>query len=221
MSLKGKTLGIWGYGKIGQLVAKYGLAFDMRVIVWGSNTSRQKACEDGLEVATTIQDFFSRSDVLSLHLRLHDATRGIVKSEMLAHMKPTALLVNTSRAELIEPNALLTALNRGRPGMAAIDVYEFEPHYQDKHCCVLKNCICTPHIGYVEQDNYELYFAPRLTTSSILLKAHPAISSIQVRYRFVVKNCAAPRPAITPVDMQAVSANSHRWELPSPASHRQ
>jgi len=125
MSLKGKTLGIWGYGKIGQLVAKYGLAFDMRVIVWGSHTSRQKACENGLEVATSIQDFFSRADVLSLHLRLHDATRGIVKSEMLAHMKPTALLVNTSRAELIEPNALLTALNRGRPGMAAIVVYEF------------------------------------------------------------------------------------------------
>ncbi|HRH05566.1 MAG TPA: NAD(P)-dependent oxidoreductase, partial [Burkholderiaceae bacterium] len=86
MSLKGKTLGIWGYGKIGQLVAKYGLAFDMRVIVWGSHTSRQKACENGLEVATSIQDFFSRADVLSLHLRLHDATRGIVKSEMLAHM---------------------------------------------------------------------------------------------------------------------------------------
>lgn len=174
MSLKGKTLGIWGYGKIGQLVAKYGLAFDMRVIVWGSHTSRQKACENGLEVATSIQDFFSRSDVLSLHLRLHDATRGIVKSEMLAHMKPTALLVNTSRAELIEPNALLTALNRGRPGMAAIDVYEFEPLLPGQALLRLENCICTPHIGYVEQDNYELYFGVAFDNIINFVKGTPS-----------------------------------------------
>ena len=156
--LRGKTLGIWGYGKIGQLIAGYGKAFGMRVMVWGSESSRQRAQGDGLHIADSKADFFSNSDVLSLHLRLLDATRGIVTAQDLASMKPTALLVNTSRAELIEPDALITALNRGRPGLAAVDVFESEPILQGHALLRLENCICTPHIGYVELDSYGLYF---------------------------------------------------------------
>ena len=156
--LRGKTLGIWGYGKIGQIVAGYGRAFGMNVRVWGREASRAQALADGYQVASTRADFFAQCDVVSLHLRLNEATQGIVTLEDLSHMKPTALLVNTSRAELIEPDALLTALNRGRPGMAAVDVFESEPILQGHALLRLENCICTPHIGYVEQDNYELYF---------------------------------------------------------------
>jgi D-3-phosphoglycerate dehydrogenase len=156
--LRGKTLGIWGYGKIGQLLAGYGKAFGMRVLLWGSEASREHGLKDGLNVAATREEFFAESDIISLHLRLVDATRGIVTSADLQRMKPTALLVNTSRAELIEPDALLTGLNRGRPGMAAIDVFESEPILQGHALLRLENCICTPHIGYVEQDSYELYF---------------------------------------------------------------
>ena len=156
--LRGKTLGIWGYGKIGQLIAGYGKAFGMRVLVWGSEASRQRAQGDGLQISPSKADFFTECDVLSLHLRLVDNTRGIVTAQDLASMKPTALLVNTSRAELIEPDALITALNRGRPGLAAIDVFESEPILQGHALLRLENCICTPHIGYVEQDSYELYF---------------------------------------------------------------
>jgi D-3-phosphoglycerate dehydrogenase len=156
--LRGKTLGIWGYGKIGQLIAGYGKAFGMRVLVWGSEASRQRAQGDGLQISSSKTDFFTECDVLSLHLRLADNTRGIVTAQDLASMKTTALLVNTSRAELIEPDALITALNRGRPGLAAIDVFESEPILQGHALLRLENCICTPHIGYVEQDSYELYF---------------------------------------------------------------
>ena len=156
--LKGKTLGLWSYGKIGQIVAGYGRAFGMRVIVWGSQASRDRAQADGFETAASKLDFFQQSDVLSLHLRLADETTGIVTLEDLSRMKPTALLVNTSRAELIEPEALIAALNRGRPGIAAIDVFESEPILQGHALLRLENCICTPHIGYVEQDNYEVYF---------------------------------------------------------------
>jgi len=156
--LKGKTLGIWGYGKIGQLIAGYGKAFGMRVMVWGSESSRQRAQGDGLLIADSKADFFAQSDVVSLHLRLLDDTRGIVTAQDLASMKPTAMLVNTSRAELLEPDALITALNRGRPGLAAVDVFESEPILQGHALLRLENCICTPHIGYVEQDSYELYF---------------------------------------------------------------
>ncbi len=156
--LHGKTLGIWGYGKIGQLLAGYGKVFGMRVLVWGRDASRAKAAADGFEAATSQPEFFSQSDVLSLHLRLNEATQGIVKSEDLALMKPTSLLVNTSRAELIEPDALISGLNRGRPGMAAVDVFETEPILQGHALLRLENCICTPHIGYVEADSYELYF---------------------------------------------------------------
>ncbi|AVS83160.1 3-phosphoglycerate dehydrogenase [Paracidovorax avenae] len=156
--LRGKTLGIWGYGRIGQIVAGYGRAFGMNVRVWGREASRAQALSDGLQVATTREEFFSQCDVVSLHLRLNDETRGIVRLEDLSAMKPNALLVNTSRAELIEPDALIAALNRGRPGMAAVDVFESEPILQGHALLRLENCICTPHIGYVEQDSYELYF---------------------------------------------------------------
>ncbi|MDT8998839.1 D-2-hydroxyacid dehydrogenase family protein [Paucibacter sp. APW11] len=158
MVLKGKTLGIWGYGKIGQLVAGYGKAFGMKVLIWGSEGSRAKAVLDGLETADSREAFFETCDVLSLHLRLNEATRGLVIAEDLARMKPTALFVNTSRAELLTDGALVSALNRGRPGMAAIDVFESEPILQGHPLLRLENAVCTPHIGYVEQDSYELYF---------------------------------------------------------------
>ena len=156
--LRGRTLGIWGYGKIGQLVAGYGKAFGMRVLVWGSQSSRARAEADGQQAATSREELFQESDVLSLHLRMSDETSGIVTLEDLGRMKPTSLLVNTSRAELIEPDALIAGLNRGRPGMAAIDVFESEPILQGHALLRLENCICTPHIGYVELDSYELYF---------------------------------------------------------------
>ncbi|WP_119154136.1 D-2-hydroxyacid dehydrogenase family protein [Caldimonas tepidiphila] len=158
MVLRGKTLGVWGYGKIGQLVAGYGKAFGMQVIVWGSPASRARAEADGYAASPTCEAFFENSDVLSLHLRLSEETRGIVRLPMLQRMKPTALFVNTSRAELLEDGALVTALNRGRPGMAAVDVYESEPILQGQPLLRLENAVCTPHIGYVEQDSYELYF---------------------------------------------------------------
>jgi D-3-phosphoglycerate dehydrogenase len=157
--LKGKTLGIWGYGKIGSLVAQYGMAFGMRVIVWGSETSRRRAMDDGFEAAVSREAFFSDADVLSLHLRLNDATRGIVTLQDLSCMKPSAILVNTSRAELIEEGSLVAGLNRGRPGMAAVDVFETEPPLAGHPLLRLENAVCTPHIGYVERESYELYFS--------------------------------------------------------------
>lgn len=159
MVLRGKTLGIWSYGRIGQLVAGYGRAFGMRVVVWGSETSRARAAADGYDVATSKAGFFESADVLSLHLRLGETSMACVTLEDMALMKPTSLLVNTSRAEIIEPEALLASLNRGRPGMAAVDVFESEPILQGHALLRLENCICTPHIGYVEQDSYETYFA--------------------------------------------------------------
>jgi D-3-phosphoglycerate dehydrogenase len=158
MLLQGKTLGIWGYGRVGRLVAGYGRAFGMQVQVWGSAASREQAVADGHRAAADSESFFETCDVLSLHLRLNEQTRGIVRLDALSRMKPTALLVNASRAELIEENALVAALNRGRPGMAAVDVFESEPILQGHPLLRLENAVCTPHIGYVEQDNYELYF---------------------------------------------------------------
>jgi D-3-phosphoglycerate dehydrogenase len=156
--LRGRTLGIWGYGRIGQLVAGYGRAFGMRVVIWGREASRNQALVDGYEIAASREAFFEQCDVLSVHLRLNAETEGIVRLEDLSRMKPTALFVNTSRAELVEHDALIAALNRGRPGMAAVDVFETEPILQGHALLRLENCICTPHIGYVEQDTYELYF---------------------------------------------------------------
>ncbi len=173
MVLKGKTLGIWGYGKIGQLLAGYGKAFGMNVVVWGREASRARAAADGLAVAASCEEFFGVSDVLSLHLRLTDETRGIVKLEDLSRMKPTSLFINTSRAELIEPEALIAALNRGRPGMAAVDVFESEPILQGHALLRLENCICTPHIGYVEQDSYEMYFGSAFDNVVNFIKGTP------------------------------------------------
>lgn len=156
--LKGRRMGIWGYGRIGQLVAGYARAFGMDIQVWGSEASRQKAVADGFSAATSRQAFFSDCDVISLHLRLTPDTHGLITLEDLSQMKSSSLLVNTSRAELIAPDALIAGLNRGHPGMAAIDVFESEPILQGHALLRLENCICTPHIGYVEQDSYELYF---------------------------------------------------------------
>ena len=158
MTLHGKTLGLWGYGKIGQIVAGYGRAFGMKVVVWGSDASRQRALADGHLPAPSCESFFEACDVLSLHLRLSDETRGLVTLEALSRMKPTALFVNTSRAELLQDGVLVSALNRGRPGMAAVDVFEHEPILQGHPLLRLENAVCTPHIGYVEQDSYEMYF---------------------------------------------------------------
>ncbi|SEO32680.1 D-3-phosphoglycerate dehydrogenase [Duganella sp. CF517] len=156
--LKGRTLGIWGYGKIGQLIAGYGRAFGMKVVVWGSQGSRDKAVADGYAAAASREAFFGEADVLSMHLRLHPDTRGIVTAEDLARMKPTALFVNTSRAELVAPDALEQALNQGRPGYAAIDVFETEPLEATSPLLRIPTVLATPHLGYVERDSYELYF---------------------------------------------------------------
>lgn len=173
MVLHGKTLGLWSYGRIGKLVAAYGKAFGMQVLVWGGDESCRQAVSDGFEVAASREDLFERSDVLSLHLRLSDRSAGCVTLEDLSRMKPTALLVNTSRAELIEAEALLTALNRGRPGMAAIDVFESEPILQGHALLRLENCICTPHIGYVELSNYETLFSAAFDNVVNFIKGTP------------------------------------------------
>jgi len=156
--LHGKSLGIWGYGKIGERVAGYGRAFGMQVRVWGSEASRARAQADGHEAAADRESFFETSDVLSLHLRLVPATRGLVTLDDLSRMRREALFVNTSRAELLADGALVSALNRGRPGMATVDVFEHEPILQGHPLLRLENAVCTPHIGYVEQESYELYF---------------------------------------------------------------
>jgi D-3-phosphoglycerate dehydrogenase len=174
VSLKGRTLGIWGYGRVGSLVAGYGRAFGMQVLVWGSDTSRQRAIAEGHKAATTRAQLFTDSDVLSLHLRLADETRGMIGMEDLSRMKPTALFVNTSRAELVDDNALVTALNRGRPGMVAVDVFESEPILQGHPLLRLENAVCTPHIGYVENDSYELYFEAAFQNVVNFLQGSPS-----------------------------------------------
>jgi D-3-phosphoglycerate dehydrogenase len=157
--LRGKTLGIYGYGRIGSTVANYGRAFGMKVLVWARKHSLARARADGWAAARDKETFFSACDVLSLHMRLVEATRGIVTAADLARMKPTALLVNTSRAQLIASGALLEALKAGRPGMAAVDVYEKEPVLDpDYPLFALDNVVCTPHIGYVSYDEYEIQF---------------------------------------------------------------
>ena len=156
LGLRGKTLGIYGYGKLGGVVAGYGKAFGMKVLVWGRETTIAKARAAGYATASSKQEFFEQSDVLSLLVRLVDETRGIVTAADLARMKPTALLVNTARAGLIEPGALEAALRAGRPGMAAVDVYEDEPVLNGKHpLLAMDNAVCTPHLGYVERDGLE------------------------------------------------------------------
>jgi len=159
-SLRGKTLGIYGYGRIGRTVAGYGKAFGMNVLVWAREASRERARGDGYATAPSKRAFFESCDVLSLHMRLVAETRGIVTRDDLSCMKPTALLVNTSRAPLIEAGALVDALRAGRPGMAAVDVYEDEPLRDPGHpLLAMDNVVCTPHIGYVTRDEYELQFS--------------------------------------------------------------
>lgn len=157
LGLRGRTLGIFGYGSIGSVVAGYGRAFSMNVLVWGRAGSLERAQSDGFQVVNSQRELFEHSDVLSLHIKLSNETRGIVTADDLAAMKPTALLVNSSRAGLIEAGALEAALKAGRPGFAAVDVYEEEPVI-DHPLLHLDNAICTPHLGYVEKDSYELYF---------------------------------------------------------------
>jgi D-3-phosphoglycerate dehydrogenase / 2-oxoglutarate reductase len=171
--LRGKTLGIWGYGRIGQLVAGYGRAFGMQVTIWGSEASRARAVQDGYQASESREAFFSEADVLTLHLRLSESTEHIVQAEDLARMKPTALLVNTSRAELIDTNTLIHALNKGRPGLAAVDVFDSEPILQGTALLRLENCICTPHIGYVEKESYELYFGAAFDNVVNFIKGTP------------------------------------------------
>lgn len=156
--LHGRTLAILGLGNIGVQVARAGQALGARILVWGREGSRQKAAENGWEVATSREAFFEQADVLSILIRLSPQTQGHVTAQDLARMKPDAILVNTARAELIEPGALYAALRAGRPGFAAVDVYEKEPVLAQRHPLQdLPNCLCTPHLGFVERDNYESY----------------------------------------------------------------
>jgi D-3-phosphoglycerate dehydrogenase len=158
--LRGKTLGIYGYGRIGSVVAGYGKAFGMNILIWARDGSLNQARSEGYATARSKEQLFSDCDVLSLHMRLVEATRGIVTGQDLARMKPTALLVNTSRAGLIEPGALLAALKAGRPGGAAVDVYEEEPVLGINYpLFAMDNVVCTPHIGYVTRDEYEIQFS--------------------------------------------------------------
>jgi D-3-phosphoglycerate dehydrogenase / 2-oxoglutarate reductase len=159
-SLRGRTLGLYGYGRIARVVADYGRAFGMTVVVWAREASLARARQDGLTAASSKDAFFADCDIVSLHMRLVEATRGIVRADDLARMKPTALLVNTSRAPLIAPGALESALRAGRPGMAAVDVYEEEPVTDTRHPLLsLDNVVCTPHIGYVTREEYETQFS--------------------------------------------------------------
>ncbi|HBH03555.1 MAG TPA: 3-phosphoglycerate dehydrogenase [Candidatus Rokubacteria bacterium] len=159
VGLRGKTLGIWGYGRIGAVVAGYGRAFGMDVLAWGREASLARARADGCAVAASREALLEQSDVLSLHVRLVDATRGMLTAADLARMKPTALLVNTSRAGLIAPGALEAALRAGRPGLAAVDVFEEEPVLGARHpLLALDSVVATPHLGYVERGQLESMF---------------------------------------------------------------
>lgn len=172
--LRGRTLGIWGHGKIGTLVAGYGRAFGMNVLVWGREGSLSRARSDGFSTAADRQSLFGQSDVLSLHIKLDKDTRGIVTAADLARMKTGALLVNTSRAELVEPGALEAALRSGRPGFAAVDVYEEEPVLGASHpLLALDNALCTPHLGYVEKDSYESYFGQAFDQVVAFVQGNP------------------------------------------------
>jgi D-3-phosphoglycerate dehydrogenase len=159
VAVKGKTLGIYAFGRIGNLVAHVGRAFGAKVICWGREGSIGRARQAGYEIAESRESFFGEADILSLHLPLNNETRGIVTREDLSRMKPTALMVNTSRAGLIAEGALVEALKAGRPGFAAVDVYEEEPVIGADHPLLkIDNVTCTPHLGYVEKDTYEEYY---------------------------------------------------------------
>jgi D-3-phosphoglycerate dehydrogenase len=193
--LLGRRLGVWSYGRIGRQVSAYGRAFGMRVWVWGGERSTADARADGFEVAPSREAFFSDSDAVSLHLRSNAQTRGIVTAADLARMAPDAVLVNTSRAQLIADGALVAALQEGRPGFAAVDVYDQEPVMGEGHpgtdhpLISLPNALCTPHIGYVERDNYELYFGTAFDNINAYADGRP-------------QNLANPE-AITPPDPES------------------
>jgi len=173
-TLRGTTLGIYGYGRIGRVVAGYGHAFGMPVVVWASEASRQQAGRDGETVADGREAFFESCDVVSLHLRLTDATRGIVTGADLGRMRPTSLLVNTSRAGLIQPGALVEALRAGRPGFAAVDVFDHEPLLDPTDpLLTMDNVVCTPHLGYVTLDEWELQFADVFDQINAFAAGHP------------------------------------------------
>ena len=172
--LAGKVLGVYGFGRIGKQVCHLGKAFGAKPLVWGRESSLQKAAEEGFTVASSKEDFFRTSDIVCLQLRLNDETRNIVRAQDLAIMKPTSLLVNASRAELIEPGALEAGLKRGCPAYAAIDTYESEPILGANHPLLhLPNCLCTPHIGFVERDNYEAYFGIAFDNINAYLSGSP------------------------------------------------
>ncbi|MDX1465408.1 MAG: D-2-hydroxyacid dehydrogenase family protein [Halomonas sp.] len=178
MGLKGRTLGIFGYGKIGALMARYARAFEMEVLAWGGEGSRERAAADGLPCAESQEALFEQSDVLSLHLRLSDETRGIVTADHLARMKRSAVLVNTARAPLIAPGALEAALRAGRPGQAAVDVFEEEPVIA-LPLLELPNLLATPHLGYVEKDSYELYFGDAFANLMAFAAGQPVTNLAQ------------------------------------------
>lgn len=172
MGLKGRTIGIFGFGKIGQLIARYAQAFEMKVLVWGSEGTRERAAQAGLSVAVSQAEFFAQSDVLTLHLRLNEGTHGIVTAADLARMKPTALLVNTARSQLIATGALEAALTAGCPGMATVDVFDDEPVFSHP-LLGLPNFVGVPHLGYVEKDSYELYFGDAFDHLLAFAAGHP------------------------------------------------
>lgn len=170
----GKTIGIWGYGKIGQKIAQYAKVFGASVLVWGSENSRNKAVEDGYYKANSKEEFFETADIITLHLRLNDVTNGIVKESDLLRMKENSILINTARAELIEKGALINALKKGRPSFAGLDVYEEEPIYDTNfELLQMDNVVCTPHLGYVEKNGYELYFVKAFENAINYINGNP------------------------------------------------
>ena len=174
LGLRGRTLGVFGYGRIGGVVAGYGKALGMDVLVWGRATTLARARADGYATAASQRQFFQESDVVTLHLRMIKETRGIVSAADLACMKPTALIVNTSRAGLIEPGALVAALRAGRPGLAALDVFDEEPLRDTRHpLLTLDNVVCTPHIGFVERDAFESRFSTNFDQILAYLAGQP------------------------------------------------
>ena len=173
--LHGKKLGIYAFGRIGSLVAEVGRAFGMKVMCWGRDGSLANARADGFSAAHSRADFFASADVISLHLPLNAETRGIITADDLAGMKPSALLVNTSRAPLIADGALLAALKNGRPGSAAIDVFELEPVLGGNHpLLAMPNVICTPHLGYVEKSALENFYGGAIDSILAFAAGAPA-----------------------------------------------
>lgn len=173
-TIHGKTIGIWGYGKIGQKIAQYSKVFGAKVLVWGSEASREKAVSDGFEKAESKDFFFKTSDIITLHLRLNEKTMEIVKESDLLSMKENSVLINTARSELIEYGKLLKCLKLGRPKFAGLDVYDNEPIYDiNFEFLKLPNVICTPHLGYVERNGYELYFGKAFENAINFIKGNP------------------------------------------------